>query len=261
MAQWESDDGSKINYEVHGSHPGRETILLLHGLLGSISSQWREFVEPLTTHYQVVAADLRGHGRSENVDTTLNPDQVRRDMRGLLDYLEIERLHVAGYDFGGYLGLMLHLHQSERVSSLLMHSTKFYWPEHAAVRMRKNLDPDLMSTKVPVFANQLILEHGASRWRSLVRQSADLITYISRSGLTENMAKLAKCPILVSVGDRDELIPIMEAQRLSCLFSKGALLVLPGVSHSFHSASTASLFPLMQTFLASPGTSWAARVG
>jgi pimeloyl-ACP methyl ester carboxylesterase len=260
MAQWQSDDGSNINYEVHGNLPGRESILLLHGLLGSISSQWREFVDPLANRYQVVLADLRGHGRSENSDITLNPDRMRRDMRGLLDYLEIERLHIAGYDFGGYLGLMLHLHQSDRVSSLLMHSTKFYWPEHAAVRMRKNLDPDLMSSKVPAFASQMIVEHGANRWRSLVRQSADLITYISRGGLTENMAKLARCPVLVSVGDRDELIPIKEAQRLSCLFSTGAFLVLPGVSHSFHTASTSNLLPHMQSFLATSGSAWVERM-
>jgi pimeloyl-ACP methyl ester carboxylesterase len=256
MAHWQSEDGSIINFEVHGSREGKETLLLLHGLLGSISSQWRDFIDPLSEHFQVILADMRGHGRSENADITMNPDLIRRDIRGLLDYLEVDKLHVAGYDFGGYLGLMLHLHQSDRIISLMMHATKFYWAERTAERMRKNLDPDLMSSKVPTFASQMILEHGANRWRILVRQAADLITYISRSGITENMAGMVECPVLVSVGDRDELIPVAEALRLSSLFTKGGLLVLPGVSHSFQSAPSVTLLQPMLSFLTSKGSSW-----
>ncbi len=259
MSTWKADDGSLINYEQYGDRFGKESVLLLHGLLGSISSQWREFIDPLASQYRVLLVDLRGHGRSENAETTLNPDRVRRDIEGLLDYLEVDWLHVAGYDIGGYLGLMLHLNQSERVKSLIMHATKFYWPEHTMNRMRKNLDPDRMSTKVPRYANQLVVEHGASRWRSLVRQSADLVTYISMSGITENMASLTKCPTLVSVGDRDELIPVAEALRLSCVIKQGALLVLPGVSHSFHAASVRALLPSIQSFLATTGSSWSGR--
>ncbi|MGB3716759.1 MAG: alpha/beta hydrolase [Candidatus Promineifilaceae bacterium] len=259
MSTWKADDGSLINYEIYGSLFGKESVLLLHGLLGSISSQWRGFIDPLASKYRVLLVDLRGHGRSENADTTLNPDRVRRDIEGLLDYLEVEWLHVAGYDFGGYLGLMLHLNQSERVKSLIMHATKFYWPEHTMNRMRKNLDPDYLSAKVPGYANQLVVEHGANRWRSLVRQSADLVTYISMSGITENMATLSKCPTLVSVGDRDEMIPVAEALRLSRVIKRGALLVLPGVSHSFHAATAQALIPSMQSFLTSTGSSWSER--
>lgn len=259
MSTWKADDGSLINYEIYGSRFEKESVLLLHGLLGSLSSQWRGFIDPLASKYRVIMVDLRGHGRSENAETTLNPERVRSDIEGLLDHLEVEWLHVAGYDFGGYLGLMLHLNQPERVRSLIMHATKFYWPEQTMDRMRNNLDPDRMSEKVPAYANQLVVEHGASRWRALVRHSADLVTYISMSGITENMASLARCPTLVSVGDRDELIPVAEALRLSRVIKQGALLVLPGVNHSFHAASAQALFPSMQSFLASIGSTWSER--
>lgn len=259
MSKWMADDGTLINYEIHGNRPGIESILLLHGLLGSSSSQWRNFVDPLASKFRVIMVDLRGHGLSDNMDTSLNPERVRRDVEGLLDYLDVDWLHVAGYDFGGYLGLMLHLEQSERVRSLVMHATKFYWPDYTMKRMMKNLDPDRMSTKVPGYASQLVIEHGAGRWRSLVRQSADLVSHISTNGITERMAGFSSCPVLVSVGDRDEMIPVAEAARFSCVFEKGALLVLPGVNHSFHAASSQALLPPMLSFLAYRGSSWLGR--
>ena len=260
MARWMAEDGSLVNYELYSPGAGKETVLLLHGLLGSINSHWIRFVTPLTTDFQVLQVDLRGHGESENVSMTLDLEMMLQDIEGLLNALKIDSVRVAGYDFGGYLGLMLHLDQPERVQSLMMHSTKFYWPDYTVKRMRKNLNPDLMSEKVPGYASQLLTEHGAGRWRSLVRQASDLIANISTDGISEGMVQDASCPILISVGDRDEMIPVEEALRLSCLLEKGALLVLPGVSHSFHTASIQALLPSMMAFLNSNGSAWLGRV-
>jgi len=189
MSKWMADDGTLINYQVHGARSDKDSILLLHGLLGSMETHWKEFVDPLASKFQVIQVDLRGHGWSDNTAITLDSERMMCDIEGLLDYLEIESTHVAGYDFGGYLGLKLHLDRAERVKSLVMHGTKFYWPEYTMKRMMKNLNPDLMSEKVPGYASQLVVEHGAGRWRSLVRQSADLVAYISSNGITENMAR------------------------------------------------------------------------
>ncbi|MFN2188532.1 MAG: alpha/beta fold hydrolase [Candidatus Promineifilaceae bacterium] len=254
-----AQDGSLINYELYGTGNGSDTVLLLHGLLGSMRSHWSKFVTPLSANFQVLQVDLRGHGESENVAMTLDLDMMLQDIEGLLNSLQIESVHAAGYDFGGYLGLMLHLDQPESVKSLMMHSTKFYWPDYTINRMLKNLNPDLMSEKVPGYAGQLLTEHGAGRWRSLVRQAGDLIANISSSKMTESMARQASCPVLVSVGDRDEMIPVEEALRLSCLMQNGALLVLPGVSHSFHVTSTQALLGPMMAFLNLNGTPWLSR--
>lgn len=248
MAIFKTDDGTLINFEVYGDTPGRETLLLLPGLLGSISSQWQPFIRPLSADFRVVLADLRGHGRSENAESTLRPERMVADLVGLLDYLKIDFAHIAGYSLGGYLGLMLHLTQPRRVPSLLMHGTKFYWSREAVSNMRRQLDPDAMSEKVPTYATQLAREHGGSHWRVLVRQAADLVAYLSDQGLTEGMASRAQCPILVSVGDRDELVPLPEALRLSQIVHQGELLVLPGVRHPFNSVHVIPLLPMMQAF-------------
>jgi pimeloyl-ACP methyl ester carboxylesterase len=101
---------------------------------------------------------------------------------------------------------------------------------------------------VPTYADQLVQEHGGRHWRELVRQAADLVSWLAQNGLTENMAAHIQTPIIVSVGDRDEMVPLNEAHRLSRHLPNGGLLTLPGVRHPFQTISPIPLLPMMQHF-------------
>lgn len=249
MTTWTAPDGSDINYEQYGGHDdNKPNLLLLPGLLGAISSQWRPFLKPLAESYHLTLVDLRGHGRSQNNAPTLNVNQMIDDLTGLLDHLNIERLHIAGYSLGGYLGLMLALNQPRRVATLLMHATKFYWTADAASKMRAQLDPDTMAQKVPTYADQLVQDHGGRQWRTLVRQAAELTSNLVEGGISERQLKNAQCPVLVSVGDRDELVPLPEAFRLSRALPHGELLVLPNTRHPLQTVRHVPLIPMMQQF-------------
>ena len=249
MTTWTAPDGTDINLEQYGSSDtSKPVLLLLPGLLGAISSQWRPFLKPLTETYRIILVDLRGHGRSGNNAPTLDVNQMLGDITGLLDYLKIERLHVAGYSLGGYLGLMLALNQPRRVATLLMHASKFYWTADAAQKMQQQLDPDVMAEKVPTYADQLVKDHGGRQWRTLVRQAAELTTSLVNNGIAERQLKNLQIPVLVSVGDRDELVLLPEAFRLSRALPHGELLVLPNTRHPLQTVRLIPLLPMMQAF-------------
>lgn len=248
MATWTAQDGTRIYFEKHGAHARERTLLLLPGLLGSVRSQWRSFVPMLSPHYTLLLVDLRGHGRSENVEQNLDVERMVQDVQGVLDHHELESVDVAGYSLGGYLGLMLALREPNRFSSLLMHATKFYWTDKAVAEMQHDLDPEVIVEKAPAYANQLAQDHG-SRWRPLVRQAADLVAVLRKEGLTEGMARQAQMPVLVSVGDRDEMVSLPEAARLSRVFSDGMLLVFPGVRHPFSTLHPELMLSAMKAFL------------
>ena len=247
MSTWTTDDGTDINFETFGDRT-KSPLLLLPGLLGSMNTQWRSFIRGLTGDYWVILMDLRGHGRSGNQANDLMPNRMAQDIAGLLDTLEIVSVHIAGYSLGGYLGLLLALNQPRRVKTLLMHGTKFYWTEESAAKMREQLQPDIMTEKVPTYVDQLMQEHGARHWRILVRQASDLVTFLVTKGITEGMIKRVQCPVLVSLGDRDEMVPLPEAARLSRILPSGELLVLPGVRHSFQTIRPIPLLPMMLHF-------------
>ncbi|MCP4359944.1 MAG: alpha/beta hydrolase [Chloroflexi bacterium] len=246
MPTWTAKDGSVINYEQHGTGD-RPTLLLLPGLLGTYS-QWRPFLKPLASDYQIILMDLRGHGHSTNKAKTLDPETMMYDVSDLLDSLQVQLVHIAGYSLGGYLGLMYALKEPRRVATLLMHATKFYWSQDSAAKMYKQLDPNTMAEKVPTYADQLMQEHGGRDWRILVRQAADMTGYLVNNGITERMVAHTQCPVLVSVGDRDELVPVNEALRLARLIPNGELIVLPGVRHPFQTVRPIPLLPTMKFF-------------
>jgi len=57
-------DGVAIHYEVHGAATARPPLLLSHGYAAS-TSMWGPNLAALSADRQVVAWDLRGHGRSD----------------------------------------------------------------------------------------------------------------------------------------------------------------------------------------------------
>lgn len=249
MTTWTAPDGSEINFEQYGSiDPAKPHLLLLPGLLGAISSQWRPFLKTLAEQFQLLLVDLRGHGRSQNNAPILNVTQMADDLIGLLDSLHIERLHIAGYSLGGYLGLMLAMRQPRRVATLLMHGTKFYWTAESAGKMVQQLNPDVMAEKVPTYADQLVKDHGGRQWRTLVRQAAELTVSLVEGGIAERQLKNLPVPVLVSVGDRDELVLLPEAFRLSRALPNGQLLVLPNTRHPLQTVGLVPLLPMMQVF-------------
>ena len=238
MPSWTAPDGAKINYELYnegGSFAAstRPTLLLLPGLLGSVRTQWRAFLPLLTPRFRIVLPDLRGHGLSNHVGPRLEATQMTGDLLGLLDELRIGTACVAGYSLGGYLGLALALRVPQRVTALAAHATKFYWTEESVAQMHSQLDPEELVANMPTYADGLAREHGAAQWRVLVRQAADLVSQIHETGLREADVRSLGCPLLVSVGDRDELVTLPEALRLSRKVPQGALLVLPGIRHPF----------------------------
>ena len=250
MSTWTTDDGSTINFESFGARGGetKPALLLIPGLLGAIRTQWRKFLQPLSAQFRLVLVDLRGHGRSTNESPQLDAKQLMDDLIGLMDHLRINEFHVSGYDFGGYLGLMMAYHHNRRVQSLIMHGTKFYWTTESARQMNAQLDPDMIARKAPSYADQLLQDHGSRQWRTLVRQSSDMVNRLVTEGMNESMLQKIQTPILVSVGERDELVPISEAQRLSLILPKGELIVLPGVRHPFQSIRFMPLLPMMIDF-------------
>ncbi len=248
MSTWTAEDGTNIFYEVYGTDADKEILLLLPGLLGSISKQWKSFIRPLSENYRLLLMDLRSHGRSENNAQDLQPDRMLQDITGLLSYLSAPAIHVAGYSIGGYLGLMLAATQPRQVKTLLIHGTKFYWTKESASQMRAQLEPDEMARKAPAYADQLVQEHGARHWRILMRQAADLSNTLVDHGLTDGDLRSIKVPTLVSVGDRDEMVHLNEAQRLSRMLPKGALIVLPNVRHPFQTIQPIPLLPMMKEF-------------
>ncbi len=106
-------DRAKLYYEVRGAgHP----LLLLHAGVAD-SRMWDDQFGTFAQHYKVVRYDLRGFGKSQ---VPSGQFAHHEDAACLLSAIGIERAHVVGASFGGYVAVDLALAYPEMVDSLVL---------------------------------------------------------------------------------------------------------------------------------------------
>ncbi len=95
-----------------------EPLVLLHGL-GESHIGWRPVIDMLSEHYDVIAIDLPGFGRSAALSAAVSPTAVNlaAAVNSTLDALGIGAYHVAGYSLGARVAIQLA--DSDRVRSLI----------------------------------------------------------------------------------------------------------------------------------------------
>jgi pimeloyl-ACP methyl ester carboxylesterase len=245
-----------LYYEEHGAG---EPLILLPGLLGTIESHWRRFIPDFAQRFHVIAVDLRGHGRTNNPSGQIRLHQLTADLFSLYEALEISTARICGYSLGGYIGLAFGLQHPGSVHSLLMHGTKFYWTRDAVEATTKEFDPETIQQKLPSWVEQLQREHtpanGDDGWKLLLNSAKEFIETMPHEGLTENSLTLADFPILSSVGDSDEMIPLAEAERLALALPKGSFNVFETTRHPMPKVDKKQFLAVAMSFLDSPDIS------
>lgn len=121
------DEPVRVNYTDVGTGP---TLLLLHGI-PTWSYLYQEMIEDLQKEYRVIAPDMLGYGWSDRRDRFDRSLHVQaKVITGLMDRLELEKIHFVGHDIGGGVGLVLAVESPDRLESLILSNNIAYdsWP-------------------------------------------------------------------------------------------------------------------------------------
>ena len=106
-----------INY-VEGPKSG-PPLVLLHG----VTSRWQRFLTllpVLAQRWHVVAADLRGHGRSGRVPGRYGVMEYAQDVIGLIQHLGDEPAVVLGHSLGAMVGIGVAAEAPSAVRALIL---------------------------------------------------------------------------------------------------------------------------------------------
>lgn len=113
--------------EMHVAEAGEgEPLVLLHGW-PQHWYMWRRVIPGLAERYRVIVPDLPGLGWSEAPSKGYEKETLAGDVLALLDALGLDRVRLAGHDWGGYIGFLLCLHHPERFERFLALNITHPW--------------------------------------------------------------------------------------------------------------------------------------
>ena len=118
----EGDLDLQLHYNDVGQ--GAETVVMLHGS-GPGASGWANFnrnIEPLVTAgYRVILLDCPGWSKSDPIVCRgSRSDLNARALKGLLDALDLDRVHILGNSMGGHTAVAFALANPQRVGKLVL---------------------------------------------------------------------------------------------------------------------------------------------
>jgi pimeloyl-ACP methyl ester carboxylesterase len=102
----------------NGTADAAPAVLMIHGVTASHLS-WPLVADRLP-FARVIAPDLRGRGRSNELTGSAGLDAHARDLVAVLDALGIDRAVVVGHSMGAFVALVLGERYPERVSRLVL---------------------------------------------------------------------------------------------------------------------------------------------
>ncbi|MGG5208230.1 alpha/beta fold hydrolase [Chryseobacterium sp. MIQD13] len=96
------------------------TVVLIHGMFSNLSIYYFNIAPILAKHYHVVMYDLKSHGMSERFSDGYDLESMSSDLLALMNVLHLEKVHLAGYSFGGLIALKAALKAPHRIHQLVV---------------------------------------------------------------------------------------------------------------------------------------------
>ncbi len=223
-------NGVSIHYTDEGEG---EPVLLIHGLAANADLNWRRsgIVRMLSRDFRVITFDLRGHGLSgQPTDPKLYGIEVVEDAVRLMDHLEVESAHVAGYSLGGFLALKLLEDHPGRVRCAALCAAGWKDPEDESEIPSPYRPPEIEALR-PVKTAGLFKSLRNWGGRQVVNRTAVKAMRKTFTALAVKKTTLEEntVPAMCVIGTQDGLLPL--ARDLKAHMKNLEYTEIPGAGH------------------------------
>src|SRR5689334_7098392 len=233
--------GTTFVRQVQGP-AGAPTLLMLHGWMASGGLNWFRAFDALGEHFNVVAVDMRGHGRGIRNGRRFRLADCADDAAATLDALGVGPVIAVGYSLGGPVAQLLWRRHPEKVEGLVLCSTahrlmpgvreQWVFTTMMAVAAGSTRLGQI-ATKVPVRRVQRLFPVAAARRPSNLRSwaTAEMRRHSSRMVMEAGIAMSnyhgkwvtkIDVPTAVLVTTKDRAIPALAQAQMA--------LAIPGAS-------------------------------
>ncbi len=261
-----------IWWEYHGTG-GREACCLLNGL-AMHTRAWYGFLPQLLDGYDVILYDFPGQGRSSRKDVPYFIPDFARYLEAIMDRNGVERVHLVGISYGGFIALDFARLFQERLHTLVLsgillsHERLFEMYQEISLRFYRGTREEFelytryMYEKIfgEPFVSKLAPEQlEAMRTRFYDRYGDDRSCLIRLTeaqdpffaALEENLPayRAVRTPTLVVSGEQDRAIPLWQQKKLLDIFPVSRWEIVEGAGHVVYLERPDVFFPLLKRFM------------
>ena len=269
-----STDGTEIFYKDWGSG---QPIVFSHGWPLSADDWDTQMMFFLAHGYRVVAADRRGHGRSEQVPGGHDMDHYADDLAAVVEHLDLhDAIHVGHSTGGGEVVRYIARHGESRVARAVLISSV------PPLMLKTDANPgglpkdvfDGIQAQTAQHRSQFFWDfasgpfYGFNRpgaqpqqgvianwWRQGMMGGAkahyDGVVAFSQTDFTEDLKKIS-VPVLVMHGDDDQVVPYADSGPLTAeLVQNGTLKTYHGYPHGMPTTEADTINADLLTWLKS----------
>ncbi|MBK4739077.1 alpha/beta fold hydrolase [Noviherbaspirillum pedocola] len=240
-------NGIRTNYHDQGEGT---PVLLIHGSGPGVTAwaNWRLTIPALSSSFRVIAPDMVGFGYTDR------PAGVQYNMAnwvshalGVIDALDLQKVHVVGNSFGGALALALAIRAPERVGRLvLMGSAGTSFPITEGLDRVWGYTPSIEAMRglLDVFAydrNLVNDELARMRYEASIRPGfqeafgsmfpAPRQRSVDALASPEEKIRALPHEVLIVHGREDKVIPLASSYKLFELIPKSQLHVFGRCGH------------------------------
>jgi pimeloyl-ACP methyl ester carboxylesterase len=208
-----------------------KNIVLLHGAIGG-EDQLHKLKSELEKEYSVYSMDFIGHGKRSQEEMEFSIENFAKDLDAFLIKNDLSSPIIFGYSMGGYVAIYHALHFSNKAEKILTLGTKFSWSPEIAAKETRMLNAEMISEKVPQFAQQLKERHSENHWRNVLKKTASMMMAMgNRNPVSADELKNLDVSVRFGLGDKDQMVSLEETVLYYKSCRNGSFYVLPDTQH------------------------------
>jgi pimeloyl-ACP methyl ester carboxylesterase len=238
-----------IFYELDGLDSSPK-LLILNGIMMSTRS-WQPFVKTLSENFQLIRLDFFDQGQSDKLDYFYKQDIQIELLKAFLDYLNLEKINLAGISYGGEVALSFAVKYPEYINRLMLFNSGAYtnpWLKDIGdgwIKAGKKGDGDLYyKTTIPIIYSSKFYEEKIE-W--MKKREKILNPIFSNPDFLNAMERLTRSAESFDVRDKlqelnldcmivtaeaDNLTPKRDQEYLYKNISNSKWVIIPEVGHA-----------------------------
>ncbi|MEJ2262124.1 MAG: alpha/beta hydrolase [Anaerolineales bacterium] len=265
--------GRRIYWEYFGRGK-KEVVVLLNGV-GMLTRSWYRNVPNVYPEYDVLLYDFFGQGQSSQEDEPYYIHKFAEYLIGIMDLLEIDKVHPVGVSYGGFIAAELgrlfqtRLHTLTLSGILLTRETLFQLYQDISLMFYRAPEPAFEiythylyeKTFGEKFASLIygetmertrgkFYDRYADRKYCLVRLTEAQNAFFENIDRDPDAYRHVHAPTLILTGEQDRAIPPWQQRKMLDILPNSRQIMLPESGHLTYQERGDLFWPTVKKFFA-----------